>query len=96
MVLQNNNFRNGSLAVQYSMYLNVCCAININVYNIFYNPEEADFIVRYELTKGTCSEKCSLRNVIALNLYVSLFLIYIRKALKGFTVKLLHVHLMDV
>lgn len=24
-----------NLAVQYSMYLNVCCAININVYNIF-------------------------------------------------------------
>lgn len=23
------------IAVQYSMYLNVCCAININVYNIF-------------------------------------------------------------
>lgn len=37
------------LAVQYSMYLNVCCAININVYNIFYNTEEADLIVWYEL-----------------------------------------------
>lgn len=33
------------------MYLNVRCAININVYNIFYNTEEADLIVRFELTK---------------------------------------------
>ena len=30
------------LALQYSMYLNVCCAININVYNIFYNTEGTD------------------------------------------------------
>lgn len=41
-----------NLAVQYNMYLNVCCAININVYDIFYNTEEADLIIWYELFIG--------------------------------------------
>lgn len=84
MVLQDNNTEvNSCCTVQ---YVNVCCAININVYNIFYNTEEADLIVWYELTKWTYREKCSFRNVLAHNLYVCLFLIYIGKALKGFTV----------
>lgn len=82
--ITNTEVRN--LAVQYSMYLNVCCAININVYNIFYNTGEADLIVWYELTKWTYREKCSLRNVIVIEI-CTFVLIYIRKALKGFTVK---------
>lgn len=59
ITIQKQNF-----AVQYSMYLNVCCAININVYNIFYNTKEGDLIVWYGMTKGTFREKCSLRNVL--------------------------------
>lgn len=62
------------------MYLNVCCAININVYNIFYNTEEADLVVRYELIIG--------RNV-AFEIYfpvICMFFLSIRKALEVFTV----------
>lgn len=72
-----------NLAVQYSMYLNVCCAININVYNIFYNTEGADLIVRYDLT---FRKKSSFEKWLVHYLYVFPLLISIGKALKGFTV----------
>lgn len=56
-----------NLAVQYSMYSNVCCAININVYNIFYNTEDADLIYDMSWPLG--------RNV-ALENYLSTFCMF--------------------
>lgn len=69
-----------NLAVQYSMYLNVCCAININVYNIFYNTGEAtslyDTSWQNELIGRNVAWEMSLR-FVCLSLFTS------EKHLKG-------------
>lgn len=74
---------NKSFAVQYSMYLNVCCAININVYYIFYNTEEADLIVQYDSTKWTYRKKRSSKISLPTICMFVVLLIYMKKALKG-------------
>lgn len=60
------------LALRYSMYLNVCCAININVYNIFYNTErDRRSCIICMLTNMTFSVgmQLALRRLIAPNQY---------------------------